>query len=412
MLLRGTVLNLTGMVLPSLAAIPALAILARLLGVESFGLFALVFALLGYAGIFDGGLARAVIREIAINDKKEQACQPIMGTATWAVLALSIPAIAALYLGAPLIVKFIKVSPENFSDATRSFRLISLALPFYILSLVWFGYFEGKRQFLKLNILKTISGTSIAVLPAAAVLFEAKLSCAVLALVAARAATLAMLYISLPEQIKKSLTSFDRSILVRLFRFGSWMTVSNIVSPLMVYADRFILSSIVGAKSVAFYTAPSEIVSRMLIIPGAAARTMFPVFSNSQESSQGVGRTAFFWLGGVSILIATPVFFLSSEILNLWLGEPYGEKSGVILKILLVGFLFNSLAQVPFSRLQAGGYPKVTATIHLVEIVPYILALYYLIKLWGITGAALAWMARMCVDFLALSSAVRIMQDR
>lgn len=41
--------------------------IARSLGLEKFGLFTLAYALVGYAGIFDMGLSRAVIRAIAIN---------------------------------------------------------------------------------------------------------------------------------------------------------------------------------------------------------------------------------------------------------------------------------------------------------------------------------------------------------
>jgi len=57
---KGTFLNLIGLVIPSVIAIPAMAVMARMLGVEKFGLFMLAFSLLGYASIFDGGLTRAL----------------------------------------------------------------------------------------------------------------------------------------------------------------------------------------------------------------------------------------------------------------------------------------------------------------------------------------------------------------
>uniref|UniRef100_UPI00124F8D50 oligosaccharide flippase family protein n=1 Tax=Acinetobacter ursingii TaxID=108980 RepID=UPI00124F8D50 len=62
-LIKNSVYNIAGFIVPTLVAIPTLGILARQLGVEKFGLFTLAFAVVGYASIFDGGVTRAVIRE-------------------------------------------------------------------------------------------------------------------------------------------------------------------------------------------------------------------------------------------------------------------------------------------------------------------------------------------------------------
>lgn len=73
-LIKNSFLNIVGYVVPTLVAIPALGYLARSLGAERFGIFTLAMALVGYAGIFDAGMTRAVIREIAIyrNDFLEK----------------------------------------------------------------------------------------------------------------------------------------------------------------------------------------------------------------------------------------------------------------------------------------------------------------------------------------------------
>ncbi|KTT41089.1 hypothetical protein RSA46_24070 [Pseudomonas oryzihabitans] len=51
------------------------------------------------------------------------------------------------------------------------------------------------------------------------------------------------LYKDFPEGIR----TFKVLVFKGLLKFGSWMTVSNIISPLMVYFDRFVLSGMVGA---------------------------------------------------------------------------------------------------------------------------------------------------------------------
>ena len=48
----------------------------------------------------------------------------------------------------------------------------------------------------------------------------------------------------------------------RLLRFGGWMTVSNIVGPLMVTLDRFLIGALISVSAVAYYATPYEVVSQ------------------------------------------------------------------------------------------------------------------------------------------------------
>lgn len=79
--------------------------------------------------------------------------------------------------------------------------------------------------------------------------------------------------------------------------------------------------------------------------------------------------------------VCAPIVILgivfAEKILNLWLGASYSTHSKNILIILLVGFLFNALAQVPFTAIQSAGKAKITALLHCFEIVPYFILLYF-----------------------------------
>lgn len=96
-LIRNSIYNLAGFAIPTIVAIPALGLLARLLGPEA-GLFTLVFALIGYASIFDAGISRAVIREISLyrEDKKEK--YNIISTASLVVIILGLLALIIMAL--------------------------------------------------------------------------------------------------------------------------------------------------------------------------------------------------------------------------------------------------------------------------------------------------------------------------
>lgn len=401
-MLKNTLWNVLGLIIPSLIAIPAMAVMARILGVEKFGIFMLSFSVLGYAGVFDGGLTRAVIRSIAMHDDDEILNREVVGTASYAVLALGAIGALLIYFWARPIAGLLKVSDAALTDAISALEVLAFAIPVYLLSLVWFAYLEGKQQFVKLSVLKTFSGLLVAVLPAVAVLIWPSLSAALGGLLLARVATLIVAYRPCRHGLNAGVFHFHNATLRALFQFGGWITVSNIISPIMVYVDRFILSNIMGANRVAIYAAPSEVVARMSVIPGAVSRTIFPLFSKLQGSAGDTARTASRGLLFACTLIAIPIFIFAEWILTAWLGAPYGDESANILRILLIGFIFSAAAQVPYSRIQAQGNSRVTALIHLAELLPYLALLTFLIGEYGLIGAAMAWTVRVCVDFLAL----------
>ncbi len=106
----------------------------------------------------------------------------------------------------------------------------------------------------------------------------------------------------------------------------------------------------------------------------------------------------------ISICVPIVLFLLlfSDGIMYYWLGPQYYLKSSSIFSVLLIGFFFNSLAQLPFSAIQSLGNSKITALLHGFEIIPYLIILYILTSHFGIVGTAYAWTLRVMFDFIAL----------
>ena len=169
----------------------------------------------------------------------------------------------------------------------------------------------------------------------------------------------------------------------------------------MVYFDRFILSSLIGAKNVAFYTAPSELVMRLLSLPNAGARVLFTRFSNTAAGNE---RRIYFLsiiiLGVSAFALSLPLFIFAEKILVLWMGQSFVGEPVLVFRILLLGFVFNAIAQVPFNNLQAKGFSKLTALVHCVEVVPYLIILFFFTYTYGMLGVALAWTLRITFDTL------------
>lgn len=402
-LIKNSLFNVAGLIIPTLAAIPAIGYIARVLGVEQFGVFTLCYAILGYASLFDLGLSRAVVRAVAINYESEEKIRNIVATATCCVLAIGFFASSALYYSSEWLTRALSVSTELTQQTESSVRYLGLGLPALLLGMVWFSYLEGMGSFYKLNILKSISGIAIAIFPALALLYRATLESAVLGLVIGRFFSMLIAYTwGLWKGSKWALLHIDRLALKELFSFGGWIFLSNLISPLMVYFDRFVISNVLGADKVAFYTAPAEAATRMLVLPGAMAKVLFPKLSARHRDAETEAQLGFRILLVLSTALACLTIFLAEDILLLWMGKQYLGSAVLVFQILMIGFLFNSIAQIPYARIQATGRAKATALLHLAEVIPYFILLYFLLLNFSLEGAATAWTLRVFFDYIAL----------
>ncbi|MEM8144999.1 oligosaccharide flippase family protein, partial [Morganella morganii subsp. sibonii] len=85
-LIKNSIWNLLGYILPAIATIISFGVIGRTLGLELFGIFSLILAVIGYSSIFDLGLTRSVIREIAIYKNNHEEKKHIISSSSSIVL--------------------------------------------------------------------------------------------------------------------------------------------------------------------------------------------------------------------------------------------------------------------------------------------------------------------------------------
>jgi O-antigen/teichoic acid export membrane protein len=195
---------------------------------------------------------------------------------------------------------------------------------------------------------------------------------------------------------------FDLSLL----RFGSWMTLSNIISPLLIYFDRFVISSVIGGQIVAYYTVPFEILTRLLIIPGAMGSALFPKLSNKYHNgSETAGKLLQHSLVTITVvmtILCLLVYIMYPPLVSWWISREFADASKNVVSILTIGIWMNSLGFIAYTALQAKTGAKQTAILHLIELVLFIPLLYLLLIKLGIVGAAIAWTIRVSFDALIM----------
>jgi O-antigen/teichoic acid export membrane protein len=283
-----------------------------------------------------------------------------------------------------------------------------LCLPFVTLTAAYRGVLEARHRFGWVNALRIPLGVLLFLVPVVVTSFSTDLFNLCLALGVLRILG-AFAHWSVCVWLYPTLTSFgypDLRALKEMLSYGIWLTISNIVGPLMVYLDRFFIGSLVSVAAVAYYTAPYEVVTRLWLVPASLTGVLFPVFAfkhfNDPKLTQRLYHKATLVLLAAMLPLTFLTGFMADTWLTAWLGQDYASEGLQVAQILCVGVFFNSLGHLPFSLLQATGRADLTAKLHLLELPLYIAALAWLVPEYGINGAAWVWAGRCSLDAVSL----------
>jgi O-antigen/teichoic acid export membrane protein len=415
-LARNTFLNLIGQLVPMAVGVVAIPILISHLGAERFAVITIAWMLIGYFSLFDLGLGRALTQLIAerIGNINHKEIPGIFWTSLALMLALSVAgAVIIALFASPLVYTILKVPAQLKSETVTALYVMAASLPLVIMTAAFTGTLTAYHRFGIINAIRIPTGIYTFTAPLLVLPFSNSTVPIVVALFAGKffSFNLHLYYCLKVEPGLRANIVFEVVFIRPLFRFGGWMSVSNILGPLMVYFDRFLVASIVSMAAVAYYSIPYEFITKLWIIPGALMTVLFPAFASTYRESPAYTADLFKRAVKYQLLGIFPFVFiivaLAHEGLAFWIGNSFADNSYRVLQWLAIGVFVNCLAQVPFTFLQGIGKPDVTSKLHVMELAVYLPTLWVLVKSHGITGAAIAWSLRIGIDTILLFSLSR-----
>ena len=410
---HNTLWNLAGSMLPLVAGAGLIPYTLKHLGNESFGILTMIWGLIGYFTLFDLGVGRALTFQLSQlkASRQIQEIGPTLRAGMVLTLGAGLVGAAVIWVVAPgLAGRWLKISPALQQDAMLAFLIAALGVVPTTLASGLRGALEGLDRFAASNISRILLGLWMFVLPAWAVYFHGnELWVITLYLVLGRCLVVLGMSFQLRSHLRRAKGApLQRRHIKVLWRYGFWVSVTGIVGPLMVYGDRFFVSAAVGAEQLPLYAIPQEGLLRLLLIPIALTGALLPRLANMdneatvrsyRQSSLRVTVCMF----GICLLAAA----LAYPVLAVWLSAEFAQAALPVVLILCVGIWINSMALMPYTLLHAKGNPRLTAIFHLIELVLYFFAVWFLSSRFGLAGAALAWVARVALDLVLLRLAVR-----
>jgi O-antigen/teichoic acid export membrane protein len=407
-----TVWNLAGAGLPLLLGVVSIPYLIRTTGIETFGVLTLVWALIGYFSLFDFGLGRALTQQVAAARSIDQVAElPVLvKTGLWFTIAAGlVGGIILAALANQLAFHGLNISVSLQSSTKQALLIAAIGIPLTTVTTGLRGILEGYEDFRAVNLMRIGLGIGNFGLPVLSVmLIGNSLAWMVASLVAARVIVLLGHIWLVHQRLPFGWVSAHSNTvkMLSLLSFGAWMTLTNIVGPLMVTADRFIISAVLNASVVAYYTVPFEAVTRLLVLPGALTSALFPrlafILTTDAVEARRIYKKCLMITTAAMLPICLVLAVGSKWGLTLWLGNDFADHSWPIVSILAAGVLLNGVAYIPFATIQATGDARSTALVHVAELIIYLPSLFFALKTYGLVGAAMAWTIRVGIDLVVL----------
>lgn len=383
-------------------------LIARELGVSSYGLVYGIIALFGLFSIFMSlGLESALVKYIAefrARNKPERIKGSIL-IVLFSKLLFSVIICGALILLSDLI------ASEYFNTPKASILIKIYGIGIIFSAIIGtlkasFQGFQSMRYFSTTDFVKSVIVLCITI-PLLTLGFGEMAP--ILGFALAFAIFLPLIYF--PLLIKKVFPEFlrvkaelSKPLAKKLFRFGIPITLATLAGTVLGYTDTVILTYFRSLKEVGLYNAAFPTMKVINVIGVAITSVVFPISAElwakkrKDQLSNGLGMLYKYVLI-VVFPIALTMFLFPEIIMGILFGSEF-RAAGNVLRILAIGYFINAFSGINNSTLTGIGKPKTVGKIILYGAALNLILNMILIPAYGMEGAALSTLSAFILIFI------------
>jgi len=370
-------------------------IIARTLGPEKMGVYAIIILLPTILITFTKfGIDSATVFYVG---KKKYSPRVIFGNNIITSLLIST---FAIIIGLAVILFF---GNKVFPDIKKEYLLLSLSLiPFNLFFAFTINIFLGLQKIKKYNFIQLLHTFIFLLLIATLLLgFHPEIKTAIIANLLAITIICIFLFFLTKKQLGGIAFHIKKSLLKKFFSYGSKIHLINILSFLHLKIDVLMINIFLNPLAVGFYFIAATSAEKIMLISRSAGRVLFSRVSSETNKKKIKKFTPIvcrnvLW---ITILIAIFLFFGSRLLIILFYSEEF-FKSILPFQILLIGMIGISGSRILFDDLAGRGRLKAYIYINIFSVILNIILNIILIPKLGITGAAWATTISYIISFL------------
>lgn len=390
---RNTLAQSLQFVVSTLFSLLLAPIMLSQLGLTTFGVWAVVGALVVYASLLDAGVARALARFVALYDARgePERVQQCIGLGLLAVTVVGLVLVPVAWLGAPLVHA---ATDEHLSLAdTRSILLGSCAI------FVAQGYGgaivalpHGLQRMMPPNVATMIGSTINFAVSVAVLLTSGSLVAYAWANAATEAITIVLVLVAAHRVWRRRIAAFPSRAVVRdVLGYSVRVQMSWLADLVNMTADRIIIGVFVDVRAAGAYALGSSVAAGVRSVGVLTVSAMIPTATaDIVRRGRDAVHDLFRRYGPLTLGLSLPVFALGALsapfLIMAWLGERPPDAVTVLV-VLLFAYAANVATGVPTSTLLADGRPgfvSVNAIVTAAVNLALSLALAPLLGLWGV----------------------------
>lgn len=368
------------------------------IGEAEFGLYALVLGFIGTFGLFDISLSSSFVKFISeyYYKKEFNNLGKFVNTGLITYTLFSAVFVIIGYFFSNEIISLINI-PDAIKDKAVFVLKISLFTFFAAnASVIFVSILISRQKMYQTTVLSMILASFgfIANIVFLSLGYGLK-SIILIQLISVSLNTIVNIVIakrSVPEY-KFNPFQFDLGMLKSMSTFGFQMQISKLSSFASEKIDEFLLAYFSVLSNVTFFNISNKLTRVGRFLPYQLVPQVAPVAAelnsrNEHEKLRTLFTDATKYFSIASIPLFVFMIFFSDVIVTAWMGLGY-EISSHILRILIIGQLFNSILSTPGNSITPNiGVPKFQMQEGLINLVLNVILSFFLIKYYGIIGAA------------------------
>jgi O-antigen/teichoic acid export membrane protein len=375
----------------------------RTLGIDRYGIWMVASSAISIGAIVASGFGDANTRCVAMQraagnqDALRRAVRSSMGIHLALGIAL---ALAGFVLAPAMTHRLIAADSSLRADCLWSLRVACLLLLVRALESVCISTqraFERYGAAVRMSIAgRVLSLAAVAVLP----LLRPSITDVLLATAAISIASLWLQLANVGRLLRTFQLSprFDREATRALLGFGKFTWIQAVSALLVGQLDRLITGAALGAAAVTAYAMCLQLSQPVYGITAAGLHFLFPRITTqyARNDQPNVRRTvlAAVLLNWTAVAIGTTTLhYFGLTILRMWGGPALAPTAASILPIVLYSTALSALGIAGSYAMLAIGRPRVVTWINLAAAAAMIVAIFWLLPLYGIRGMALARLA-------------------
>ncbi len=412
-IIKNSLWNYFGSIASLAALLIATPIYIRVLGLERFGVLAIIWAVLTPVGMLNAGVAQAAVKFIASLNNKNESTQISQYISASFLLNLAVGLLGALIAfiaSAILESKSLKIPPYLIAETQTSLKLAGGVWLIAQISITFRAISEGHQRHKKVAIADAFSATLGALCTSIGAIITNSLNGYILGQLFATTVT-ATYWIRSGYALARLRLSLSGGLIKikEVTNFSGWQILNAGVSTISNLGDRYILSIFYGPGVLGAYSTGLRAQSLARIAFSSVNNVLFPAASSvshypGQAEKLILQATKYvsIW-GGFSIGLGA---IFSERLIELWLGVEIGSQIGVAIPILLLTLIFEIPSATLASFMNARGHTKPYALNNVLTAICTLGLMLFMGPTYGPSGVAASCAIGLVVTRVPLHAAI------